>query len=70
MTIDAGKTIDAGNTHSEMAMSTTTADDILARKQRDGGVIFAGHPMAKALKAAGVDTNFTLCGGHYKVRRD
>ena len=43
---------------------TTTADDTLKRKSRDAGVISGGHLVAKALKNEGVDTIFTLCGGH------
>lgn len=44
--------------------ATTTADDTLKRKSRDAGVISGGHLVAKALKNEGVDTIFTLCGGH------
>src|SRR5690348_12056772 len=44
--------------------ATTTADDTLKRKTRDAGVISGGHLVAKALKNEGVDTIFTLCGGH------
>jgi len=43
---------------------TTTADDTLKQKTRDAGVISGGHLVAKALKNEGVDTIFTLCGGH------
>jgi acetolactate synthase-1/2/3 large subunit len=43
---------------------TTTAEDTLQRKTRDAGVISGGHLVAKALKNEGVDTIFTLCGGH------
>src|SRR3984957_16208438 len=43
---------------------TTTAEDTLQRKSRDAGVISGGHLVAKALKNEGVDTIFTLCGGH------
>jgi acetolactate synthase-1/2/3 large subunit len=46
------------------AMPTTTADDTLQQKTRDANVISGGHLVAKALKAEGVDTIFTLCGGH------
>ncbi|MFT5115662.1 MAG: acetolactate synthase-1/2/3 large subunit, partial [Parasphingorhabdus sp.] len=42
----------------------STAHDTLARKTKDGSVISGGHLVAKALKAEGVDTIFTLCGGH------
>src|SRR3974390_3933283 len=43
---------------------STTADDTLARKSADPNVVSGGHLVAKALKAEGVDTIFTLCGGH------
>ena len=43
---------------------TTTAEDTLQRKSRDAGVVSGGHLVAKALKNEGVDTIFTLCGGH------
>ena len=43
---------------------TTTAEDTLKRKSRDAGVVSGGHLVAKALKNEGVDTIFTLCGGH------
>ena len=46
------------------AAATTTADDTLKQKTRDASVISGGHLVAKALKAEGVDTIFTLCGGH------
>ncbi|HLY55011.1 MAG TPA: thiamine pyrophosphate-binding protein [Stellaceae bacterium] len=46
------------------AKLTTTADDTLKRKTRDAGVISGGHLVARALKNEGVDTIFTLCGGH------
>ena len=42
----------------------TTAEDTLQRKSRDASVISGGHLVAKALKNEGVDTIFTLCGGH------
>jgi len=44
--------------------STTTAEDTLKRKSRDTDVLSGGHLVAKALKNEGVDTIFTLCGGH------
>src|SRR6267143_536245 len=47
-----------------MAAVTTTADDTLKQKNRDGQVISGGRLAAKALKNEGVDTIFTLCGGH------
>src|SRR5712671_815823 len=42
----------------------TTADDTLKKKTRDANVISGGHLAARALKNEGVDTIFTLCGGH------
>ncbi|MGH7044637.1 MAG: thiamine pyrophosphate-binding protein [Acetobacteraceae bacterium] len=48
----------------EAAAHGSTADDTLARKSRDAGVISGGHLVARALKNEGVDTIFTLCGGH------
>lgn len=47
-----------------MAVASSTAHDTLARKSKDAGVISGGHLVAKALKNEGVDTIFTLCGGH------
>ncbi len=41
-----------------------TADDTLARKSRAADVVSGGHLVAKALRNEGVDTIFTLCGGH------
>ncbi len=46
------------------AKGPTTAEDTLKQKSRDANVISGGHLAAKALKAEGVDTIFTLCGGH------
>jgi acetolactate synthase I/II/III large subunit len=46
------------------AASTTTAEDTLKRKTRDANVVSGGHLVAKALKSEGIDTIFTLCGGH------
>lgn len=43
---------------------STTAEDTLKQKSRDESVISGGHLVAKALKNEGVDTIFTLCGGH------
>ena len=43
---------------------STTASDTLKQKTKDGSVISGGHLVAKALKNEGVDTIFTLCGGH------
>ena len=44
--------------------TATTAEDTLRRKSSDPNVVSGGHLVAKALKAEGVDTIFTLCGGH------
>ena len=44
--------------------ATTTAEDTLKQKTRDANVVSGGHRVAKALKSEGVDTIFTLCGGH------
>jgi hypothetical protein len=41
-----------------------TASDTLVKKDRTGEVVSGGHLVAKALKNEGVDTIFTLCGGH------
>jgi len=49
---------------SPAATVTSTAEDTLKRKSRDAGVVSGGHLVAKALKNEGVDTIFTLCGGH------
>ena len=43
---------------------SSTAEDTLARKDKSGNMISGGHLVAKALKSEGVDTIFTLCGGH------
>jgi acetolactate synthase I/II/III large subunit len=45
-------------------VTTTTADDTLRQKSREASVVSGGHLVAKALKNEGVDTIFTLCGGH------
>ena len=36
----------------------------LVQKDKSGSVISGGHLVAKALASEGVDTIFTLCGGH------
>ncbi|MCB1885062.1 MAG: thiamine pyrophosphate-binding protein [Geminicoccaceae bacterium] len=48
----------------DLAERGDTATDTLARKTKDGNVVSGGHLVAKALKNEGVDTVFTLCGGH------
>src|ERR1700719_1187183 len=47
-----------------MQTKSSTAEDTLQKKSRDAGVASGGHLVAKALKNEGVDTIFTLCGGH------
>ena len=44
--------------------SSHTAEDTLAAKSRDRSVVSGGHLVASALRNEGVDTIFTLCGGH------
>ena len=41
-----------------------TSSDTLAKKSTSSDVVSGGHLVAKALKNEGVDTIFTLCGGH------
>ncbi|MDE0111859.1 MAG: thiamine pyrophosphate-binding protein [Albidovulum sp.] len=45
-------------------MTSSTAHDTLAQKSKDESVVSGGRLVAKALKNEGVDTVFTLCGGH------
>src|ERR1700728_454938 len=58
----ATKTADAAT--KTKAPQATTAENTLAKKSADANVVSGGHLVAKALKAEGVDTIFTLCGGH------
>jgi acetolactate synthase I/II/III large subunit len=46
------------------ASTSSTAEDTLRPKSKDAALISGGHLVAKALKNEGVDTIFTLCGGH------
>jgi acetolactate synthase I/II/III large subunit len=48
----------------QIAAQSLTAEDTLQQKQRDEGVVSGGRLVAMALKNEGVDTIFTLCGGH------
>jgi acetolactate synthase-1/2/3 large subunit len=48
----------------QAARVPNTAEDTLARKSADPNIVSGGRLVAKALKAEGVDTIFTLCGGH------
>lgn len=53
------------STAAQDASSTSrTAEDTLAKKSRKQDVVSGGHLVARALKNEGVDTIFTLCGGH------
>lgn len=47
-----------------MKADSNTAHDTLARKSSDASIVSGGHLVAKALRNEGVDTIFTLCGGH------
>ena len=46
------------------ATTKDTASDTLVAKDRSGDVVSGGHLVARALRGEGVDTVFTLCGGH------
>jgi acetolactate synthase-1/2/3 large subunit len=48
----------------ETSQRPDTATDTLAEKSRSADVVSGGHLVARALKNEGVDTIFTLCGGH------
>ena len=54
----------AGNAAAQAKVASSTADDTLQRKSTDPNVVSGGRLVAKALKNEGVDTIFTLCGGH------
>ena len=45
-------------------MNSKTAHDTLAKKADDENIVSGGRLVAKALRNEGVDTIFTLCGGH------
>ncbi|MCY4184900.1 MAG: thiamine pyrophosphate-binding protein [Rhodobacteraceae bacterium] len=47
-----------------MNTSSKTAHDTLAQKSTDADIVSGGRLVAKALRNEGVDTIFTLCGGH------
>src|SRR5258708_467023 len=61
---NGGSMLETTATKTADSKGTTTAEDTLKRKSRDENVISGGHLVAKALKNEGVDTIFTLCGGH------
>ena len=44
--------------------AASTATDTLRRKSEDASIVSGGRLVAKALRNEGVDTIFTLCGGH------
>jgi acetolactate synthase-1/2/3 large subunit len=46
------------------AKTAGTAEDTLQRKSTDPNIVSGGRLVAKGLKSEGVDTIFTLCGGH------
>jgi acetolactate synthase-1/2/3 large subunit len=46
------------------SQKSDTAHDTLAKKSQDTSLVSGGHLVAAALKNEGVDTVFTLCGGH------
>ena len=48
----------------EAVAKSSTAHDTLAQKSRAEDVVSGGHLVARALRNEGVDTIFTLCGGH------
>jgi len=48
----------------ETNQKSHTATDTLAEKSRSADIVSGGHLVARALKNEGVDTIFTLCGGH------
>jgi acetolactate synthase-1/2/3 large subunit len=54
----------ATTTLATKSQAATTAEDTLKQKSRAADVISGGHLVAKGLKSEGVDTIFTLCGGH------
>jgi len=51
-------------TSAKNQVTSDTAQDTLVRKSESADLISGGRLVAKALKAEGVDTIFTLCGGH------
>ena len=51
-------------TNAKNQVTSDTAQDTLAQKSESADLISGGRLVAKALKAEGVDTIFTLCGGH------
>ncbi|MCY3877898.1 MAG: thiamine pyrophosphate-binding protein [Rhodobacteraceae bacterium] len=47
-----------------MQKQSKTAHDTLVQKSKDESIVSGGRLVAKALRKEGVDTIFTLCGGH------
>ncbi len=54
----------AANAAAQSNTVSSTAEDTLQRKSSDPNIVSGGRLVAKALKNEGVDTIFTLCGGH------
>jgi acetolactate synthase-1/2/3 large subunit len=50
--------------NASLKIAAGTAEDTLHRKSTDTNVLSGGRLVAKALRNEGVDTIFTLCGGH------
>ncbi len=53
-----------GNAAKATEVGGSTAEDTLRQKIGDSSVVSGGHLVARALRGEGVDTIFTLCGGH------
>src|SRR3712207_4283939 len=64
MTDMATKTSAAATAEARSDIGRSTAEDTLVQKSREANVVSSGHLVARALKNEGVDTIFTLCGGH------
>ncbi|GIT09547.1 MAG: hypothetical protein CM1200mP30_31770 [Pseudomonadota bacterium] len=64
MKLHVSNTLSIQNINLKIEKKSQTATDTLAKKSRSDEVISGGHLVAKALKSEGVDTIFTLCGGH------
>src|SRR6202051_2791092 len=58
------KAVNTASVSAPSAAPSTTAEDTLRPKSKDAALVSGGHLVAKALKNEGVDTIFTLCGGH------
>jgi len=58
------KAVNTASAPAPAATTATTAEDTLRPKSKDAALVSGGHLVARALKNEGVDTIFTLCGGH------